>query len=256
MTPTGTMGSIGDTRTLTATVRDASQAVIPGAAVSWSTNNQAVATLSPASGLTTTVTAAGNGTATITATSGSVSQTQGVAVTQLLSAVTVEPSSFQLAIDATQQLTATARDARNNAISGVTGFTFSSSNEAAATVSATGLVRRVGSGNATITASLNRDGVTRTATSSLTTVVSSATVNATPSSTFEPPQVTISTGGDVNWVFGSLAHNVLFDAVAGAPASIPGEHANTTITRTFGTAGTFPYHCGIHAGMNGTVVVQ
>ena len=255
MSPSGTMSSIGDTRTLTATVRDASQVVIPGAAVTWSTNNQAVATLSGTSGLTTTVTAAGNGSATITAVSGPVSQTQGVSVAQVLSTVTVTPASFQLNLNQTQQLTATARDARNNAISGASGFTFSSSNESAATVSASGLVTRVGTGTATFTASLNRDGVTKTATANLVIAPATASVNATPSSTFEPPEVSIASGGSVSWVFGSLNHNVNFDAVTGAPANIP-TTTSATVSRTFNTAGTFPYHCNIHAGMNGTVIVQ
>jgi plastocyanin len=255
MSPTGTMSSIGDSRTLTATVRDASQAVIPGAAVTWSTDNQAVATLNSTSGLTTTATGAGNGTATITARSGTVSQTQGVSVAQVLSTVTLAPTSFQLAIDQTQQLTATARDARNNAISGASGFTFSSSNEAAATVSASGLVRRVGTGAATFTASLDRDGVTKTATASLIIAPATATVNATPSSTFVPPEVSITSGGTVSWAFGSLEHNVNFDAVPGAPANIP-TSSNETLSRTFNTAGTFPYHCNLHAGMNGSVTVH
>ena len=32
--------------------------------------------------------------------------------------------------------------------------------------------------------------------------------------------------------------------------------AGTTFSHTFNTAGSFPYHCNIHAGMTGTVVVN
>jgi plastocyanin len=31
---------------------------------------------------------------------------------------------------------------------------------------------------------------------------------------------------------------------------------NTSVQRTFGTAGTFSYHCTIHPEMTGTIVVQ
>lgn len=66
--------------------------------------------------------------------------------------VTVTPTSPTLSSPgATQQMTATARDASNNAISGVT-FTWTSSNTAVATVSSSGLVTTVASGTATITA--------------------------------------------------------------------------------------------------------
>ena len=32
--------------------------------------------------------------------------------------------------------------------------------------------------------------------------------------------------------------------------------ANGTVSVTFATRGTFPYHCSIHPGMIGTIVVQ
>jgi plastocyanin len=252
------MSSVGDTRNLTATVRDASQTVIPAASVTWSTDNQAVATLSSTSGLTTTATAAGNGTATIRAQSGTVSQTQAVTVAQRLSTVASLPATFQVAVNGTQQLTATAKDANGNAIAGVTGFGFSSSDEGRATVTTAGVVRGVSVGQATITTSLTRDGVTRTATSTanVSSIAGTATVAATPGLAFDPADVDITSGGSVSWAFGSVEHNVFFDAVAGAPANIPGQNQNTTIARTFATAGTFPYHCNIHAGMNGTVIVH
>jgi plastocyanin len=253
------MGSIGDTRTLTATVRDASQAVIPGAAVTWSTDNAAVATLSGTSGLTTTATAAGNGTTTIHAQSGSASQTQSITVTQVLSSVAVSPATaFQVAVSGNQQLVATAKDARNATISGVTGFTYSSDNEAAATVSTTGLVHGVATGDANITVSLTRDGTTKSASvqAQVRSIPNSASVAATPALLFDPDQAHITDGGTISWVFGTTAHNVIFDGGIGAPANITGNNSSTTISRTFGTPGTFPYHCGIHPSMTGTIIVH
>ena len=40
-----------------------------------------------------------------------------------------------------------------------------------------------------------------------------------------------------------------------APSDIP-DRSNTTVDRTFNTAGTFGYDCGLHPGMSGTVVVH
>lgn len=64
--------------------------------------------------------------------------------------VTVAPSSASLAIGATVQLTATARDNKGNVVT--TTFTWTSSNAAVATVSASGLVTGISAGSATIRA--------------------------------------------------------------------------------------------------------
>jgi plastocyanin len=82
-----------------------------------------------------------------------------------------------------------------------------------------------------------------------------ATVNATPAIAFNPTPVTIAPGGTVSFAFGSVAHNVYFDAVAGAPADIPGNNSGASVSRTFMSAGTYVYNCHIHPGMTGTIVV-
>lgn len=68
--------TVGDSTTLTATVKDASGAVISGAPVTWSSDNTAAATVST-SGV---VTAVGPGSATITAKSGNASGTSTILV--------------------------------------------------------------------------------------------------------------------------------------------------------------------------------
>lgn len=74
--------------------------------------------------------------------------------------------------------------------------------------------------------------------------------------TFSPTSLTISTGGTVTWNNTSgVQHNVTFNAVTGAPANI-GNHTSGTNARTFSTAGTFPYACTLHGGMNGTIIAQ
>jgi plastocyanin len=82
-----------------------------------------------------------------------------------------------------------------------------------------------------------------------------ARVDATPDITFNPGTANVVPGGTVTFAFGTVAHNVFFDAAAGAPADIPGTNTGTSVTRTFATAGTYPYSCHIHPGMRGVVVV-
>jgi hypothetical protein len=77
-------------------------------------------------------------------------------------AVTVTPSSATIAVNGTVQLTATASPPKS-----ASSFTWTSSNTAVATVSASGLVTGVGGGTATIGASAG--GVTGTATVTVTT---------------------------------------------------------------------------------------
>jgi plastocyanin len=87
-------------------------------------------------------------------------------------------------------------------------------------------------------------------------VVTAATVNATPSIAFTPGNVNLALGGTVTFAFGGVGHNVYFDNdPAGAPAAIDGVNANASVTRTFGTTGVYNYYCHIHPGMRGTVVV-
>jgi plastocyanin len=81
-------------------------------------------------------------------------------------------------------------------------------------------------------------------------------IDATASLAFDPGTLTTNVGHTVTFAFGSVGHDVYFDAALGAPADIPGTNANTSITRTFNTAGTFTYTCHIHPFMHGSVVVQ
>ena len=81
-------------------------------------------------------------------------------------------------------------------------------------------------------------------------------VNATAALAFDPGTLTTGVGHTVKFAFGSVGHNIYFDAATGAPADIPGVNANTSVSRSFNTAGTFTYTCHIHPSMHGSVVVQ
>lgn len=77
----------------------------------------------------------------------------------------------------------------------------------------------------------------------------------TPGLVFSPAFVTISVGSIVRFNITGVAHDVTFQAVTGAPTSIP-VTTNQMVSRTFNTKGTFPYDCRTHPGMSGSVTVQ
>jgi plastocyanin len=69
---------------------------------------------------------------------------------------------------------------------------------------------------------------------------------------FDPVNASIARGTSVTWTWapGASVHNVTFSD--GASQSI----SSGTYSRTFPTAGTFNYTCTLHAGMNGSIIVQ
>jgi plastocyanin len=85
---------------------------------------------------------------------------------------------------------------------------------------------------------------------------STATVT-TPGESFSPAAVTITAGGTVTWSFtGVSRHNVTFTGQQPAGGNVPDTDVGGSATRTFAAAGTYPYTCTRHDGMNGQVVVQ
>jgi len=81
-------------------------------------------------------------------------------------------------------------------------------------------------------------------------------VDATASLAFTPATLTTQVGHSVTFAFGSVGHNIFFDAVSGVPSNIPGVNSNTSVQRTFDTPGTYTYSCHIHPFMQGKVVVN
>ncbi len=104
------------------------------------------------------------------------------------------------------------------------------------------------------TSPANNTGGNNNGTTGGTTQVPANTVIATSTDVFNPSALTVTKGTTVTFTFESVVHNVVFTAVTGRPADI-GNTSNQSVTRTFSTAGTFPYTCTIH-GMQGSITVQ
>lgn len=87
--------------------------------------------------------------------------------------------------------------------------------------------------------------------------------------TFSPQTLTIPVGATVTWIWASSGHNVVSGTGGTADnkfcspndtscASTPTSNAGTMYSRTFTSAGSFPYFCKPHvlSGMTGTIIVQ
>lgn len=71
---------------------------------------------------------------------------------------------------------------------------------------------------------------------------------------FNPSTLTVKKGETVVWTNNDAAPHI----VAGDQGTwVPGEAMKQggSYTRTFDTVGTFAYHCAIHPGMKGTIIV-
>jgi plastocyanin len=173
-----------------------------------------------------------------------------------VASVTVGSSATTIAPGTTVQMTATARNSAGTVITAPSAATWSSSNQGTATVSSSGLVTAVANGTTTITATIAGIPGTRGITVATITPVPAATVEASAANVFSPQQVNLTIGGTVTWTFGPVEHNVTFSTSGtGTPTNI-GNTANASVSKTFSTAGSFPYACTLHVGMSGTVIVQ
>lgn len=71
---------------------------------------------------------------------------------------------------------------------------------------------------------------------------------------FSPASITVKAGTTVTWTNkDSVSHTVAADQSAGPSSSLLAR--GQSYSYTFATAGSYPYHCGIHPGMKGTVTV-
>ena len=144
-----TLVALGDTLRLSAEALDANGHPVEGAQFTWTSDDEAVATVD-ADGL---VTAVGNGEASVTASTESAAGSAAVTVEQRPAEVSVSPGADTLvALGDSVRLSAEALDANGHVVPG-TDFTWTSDDESVATVDAGGLVTAVGNGEASVTAS-------------------------------------------------------------------------------------------------------
>jgi plastocyanin len=178
----------------------------------------------------------------------------GTTAPAVFTTLAVDPANPTIIVGGTQTLTAAAKDQTGATMSGLT-VTYTSANQAVATVTSAGVVAGVTPGTARITASGTVGTVTKTQDVNVTVAApgGTASVSATASNSFDPRTVTVTRNGVVTWSFAAL-HNVTFDT-QGAPGNIT-DRSSGSASLTFPNAGTYAYHCTIHAGMSGSVVVQ
>ncbi|HEV2735969.1 MAG TPA: Ig-like domain-containing protein, partial [Longimicrobiaceae bacterium] len=172
VSPTAPVVQEGATQQMTAAASDANGNPIPGTAFAWASSNTPVATVD-AAGVGRAVAA---GVSYLTASAGGKTGTATLTVNAppaptAVASVSVTPGSAALVVGGGALLTASARDAAGNVLTG-RAVVWSTSNPAVATVSASGMVTGVAVGSATITATV--EGKTGTA---------SVTVSADPAMT-------------------------------------------------------------------------
>ena len=142
--------SLSEQVPFTATVFDQYGQVMAGVATTWASSDASVATVSGA-GL---VTAVGNGSASVTASAGTATGSAAVTVEQRAVEIRVTPTFAPLSyFGDTVQLSAEAFDAGGHAIRDA-DFTWRSGDESVAVVDNRGMVTAVGSGSASIIASI------------------------------------------------------------------------------------------------------
>ena len=169
----------------------------------------------------------------------------------------LSPAAPSLTPGSTVQLTASGKDASGNTIPNLPTPTFSVADQTVATVDPTGLVTAVAVGATEVTATLDGAGIASVAiTVTATTGSSAGSTVTTPNETFSPGTLSIAPGNTVTWEISGATHNVTFTGPAPAGGNVPDTQAGSSVSRTFDSAGTYPYDCTRHSGMSGTVVVE
>ena len=173
--------------------------------------------------------------------------------------VTINRSSALVKPTESVTLTATAKSSAGATINGRT-VSWNNSNSSVTSMTPNGASATVtGSvlGTSSITATVDQVTSTPTLVTVTNSFPSSAsiTVGAGGQDVFDPAQADVASGATVTFSWNNVLHNVTWDnAPSGAQNS--GDKSTGTYQVTINTAGTFNYHCTIHAGMNGSITVH
>ena len=178
--------------------------------------------------------------------------------------VTVSDPPALIKINESTSLTATARDANGGTITGRTVIWAVDHADVASLTPAGASATIVGKahGSAVVMATIDGKNGTVTVNVSTDSAAFPSTASVTVGSggnSFDPNTVDVASGGTVTWSWaqGSVTHNVTFSSV---PAAVSGgdigDRSSGSDSRTFTVPGTYQYHCTIHAGMNGSVIVH
>jgi len=138
---------VGENQVATATARDANGNILAGRTIAWTTSNVAVATVTQGG----VIAATGQGAVAITASSGGQFASVAITVTPNVASIDLTLATNPITAGQVTQATAVARDAGGSAVPGI-AITFASSNQAAATISANGVITALAAGVTNISA--------------------------------------------------------------------------------------------------------
>jgi len=260
-TGSDTLKTTGRTKTYTAVVRDSQLNTMAGTAVTWSSNQTAVATVSGAG----VATAVADGNSNITATAGGVNGVRALTVRRYADTFTLTPGSGNITTPlGTNILLGLARDSvntnlpiswtsRTTTVITVNPATGTQTTATAAGNGATYVVMSAGTRNDSTLIT-----VTGQPTAPLTAGVGVGIGNiftSTQNGTVNPAVDTIGVGGTVTWTFNGGIHSVQSQ---GSPSfTSSANQGNGTYAFTFNAVGTYLYNCSVHGDlMTGRVVVR
>lgn len=169
-----------------------------------------------------------------------------------VASVSVTAPASSLQVGQSVQLSAEARSSKG-ALLPAGQVTWGITPSSVATITSSGLVTPLTSGNVTVSATIQNVSGTL-ALSVINSGIPTQVTVSMPGNSFSPFNVSVKVNGTVRFEFPSNPHNVIFTNKSGAPADIQ-VTSNVNINRVFNSTGTFPYDCTIHPGMSGQVTV-
>jgi hypothetical protein len=245
------IASLGATASLVGTAFDSGGSAIPGATFTWTSDATSIATVS-SSGV---VTAVNNGTAHVTAhTSQIASPAFTVNVQQVVAIVSVLPATVSIPRCTTQQFSATARDARGNAIASAPAPTWTSASTTVATVNASsGLATTVSTGGP-IAIRATFSNVTGSAQLSVNTA--RITVEWPGNAATKPLLITTCASQTIVWHNADPLYFHSAFGTTGPPTTGEMQPGANSFPQSFPGPGSYPFQCADHPNETGTVIIE